>query len=190
LEALGRAFTRWQHVETALYLLGHGLMRTSPEVASIAFFHIRSATNKVVLLDKLCAHVLSESIYRKHWVPLRKSLANPIEIRNSMAHFEIVWIDDEHAKSITELNVMIYTHHLDTHSNSRGGKGLTVEALRQATTEFKSLSETIVRFIADWVPDWPQQEASLPLRLQQYLQTVRKTGSAPEPLSPLGSSPD
>lgn len=189
LQALGRAFTRWQHVETAFYVLAHGLMRTSPEISSLVFFHIRSAENKIGLLDKLCHNGISQVAYQRHWVPLRKSLENPIDVRNSMAHFEVVWLDDGIVASTSTLNMMIYTHHLDTHANRGGGRGLTVEALRQADCEFKSLAEAMIAFGAEHVPDWPQQAASLPQRLQQYLQSVANKATPPTPAPPRGSSP-
>lgn len=188
-EALGRALARWQYIETAMYVLAHALMRTTSEISSIAFFHIRSAEQKLALLEKLCRHGVPQAAYQTRWIPLRKSMANPIEVRNSMAHFEPTWVDDEYAKSTSELNMVIYTHHLDIHANRDGGKGLNVEALRQAEREFRAMAGTMIKFAADCVPDWPQQAASLPQRLQPFLQEIPKTATTPRPAPPRGSSP-
>lgn len=176
--ALGRALARWQHVETSLYVLAHALMRTGAEISGITFFHIRSAESKVQLLEKLCRQLLDKNLYQSDWVPLRKDLVNPIDVRNSMAHFEVVWLDHEFAKSVGEHPVMIYAHHLDTYANRKGGRGLNLKSLREADRVFKELAERLIHFVSR-VPLWQQQEASLPLRLQQYLQTVRKKGIAP-----------
>jgi hypothetical protein len=51
--ALGKALTRWQYIETGLYLIAHCLMETEHQVSSLAFFQIKSAENKLAFVDRL-----------------------------------------------------------------------------------------------------------------------------------------
>jgi hypothetical protein len=87
-EAIGEALMRWQHVETALFLIAHGLMGPDYEINSITFFHIKSAESKVSLTDKLIIHCCNKQICASRWKPIKREIENLITFRNGLAHFE------------------------------------------------------------------------------------------------------
>ena len=122
---LGRALTRWQYVETGLFVLAHALMETRYEVSSTVFFHIKSAENKLSLVDKLCRLNLSQQVWQGEWRDLRKELSAHIDIRNALAHFEVMFVDRPVSTGGTWIELGLVTHHLDIYS-ARGGtdKGL------------------------------------------------------------------
>src|ERR1700690_3957042 len=85
---VGRALTTWQDAETVLFLLAHCILKTDYKLSSIVFFQIRSADNKLKLVEALCEKGLPKKAYDK-WTPLRKELSDCLGKRNFVAHGEV-----------------------------------------------------------------------------------------------------
>jgi hypothetical protein len=52
-QTLGHGLVRWQYIETGLYLIALGLMGSDHQCTSLAFFHIKSAANKLEFANRL-----------------------------------------------------------------------------------------------------------------------------------------
>jgi hypothetical protein len=186
-KAIGKALANWQHVETALYMLVHCLLGTSHANSSIVFFHIKSAENKVQLVDRLCYEHLSQRAYASTWKNIRTDLANLIDLRNGIAHFELTGIDLARMKEPrpTQFPVAISSHHLDVAAHRNGtARGLYLEPLEAVAAEFIAMTNRIAQFVVDHVPHWRHHVARLPHSLQQALGIDRKMGSSAKPERP------
>jgi hypothetical protein len=132
--ALGTALTRWQYIETGLYIIAHGLMGTDHYVSSLAFFQIQSAPHKLELVDRLISAKLTEE-KKELWTSIRKEIRAAIDFRNTLAHFEIFVLDKKHMKEMkppTKYPVAISYHHLDAYkrNNKTNIKALSVEVIK------------------------------------------------------------
>jgi hypothetical protein len=167
-KTLGRSLERWQHVETALYVLTHCLMGTSHATSSIVFFHIKSAENRLSLIDKLCLQHLKQRAYGGNWKDLRTLIADHIKLRNGIAHFELSGLKMSKlpTPAPTKFPIVISAHQLDVDAHHSGaGKGLYLESIEATGTEFTELANNIARFTCDHVPHWRQHVTSLPRNL-------------------------
>lgn len=140
-QALGLALTRWQHIETAMYLGAFFLMKTDHKACATAFFHIKSAESKFSLVEKLIGQAISQHERQIYWKPLSKEISDIIDFRNALAHFEVFFLTDYELKKInpqTKYRYALAPHHLDP-SHSRGGsvKLLSVEQMRTNADEMK-----------------------------------------------------
>jgi hypothetical protein len=52
-KALGEGLVSWQYIETALYLIALALTGMEQKTCSLMFFHIKSAENKLSLIERL-----------------------------------------------------------------------------------------------------------------------------------------
>jgi hypothetical protein len=169
-EAIGGAMMRWQHVETALFLIAHGLMGPDYTINSITFFHIKSAESKLALVDKLLSHDLQQREYVSAWKPIKSKVSNMIEMRNGLAHFEGFMVAPEFAKDFpSSFPVGVSSHHLDAHSARSGMvKSLTVEAIEQIAMELLSTTNDLIRFARQNVPSLEAKAGSLPPRAKAW----------------------
>lgn len=173
---LGKALTRWQYIETALYLLVHCLMGAEHEQMAIAFFHTKSAENKLALADKLVFHSLSQNVYKDKWKPLRLSLSKIVEFRNALAHFEVFVVNPVKFKPPTKYHLAIAPHHLDVSARRSGNiRVLSVEAIDANAEVLRERTYRLIEFIVTCVPHIEQRIKSLPQDLQRYLGSFRKT---------------
>jgi hypothetical protein len=183
--ALGKALTRWQYVETGLYIIAYGLMETSHEVSSLAFFQIKSAENKLEFADRLVFARLSQWQRASFWTPISKEISAAIAFRNSLAHFEIFCLDGKHMTAMTPPTiypVALSSHHLDEHKRRHGGmiKSLSVEGIEHNSEELRRIAYSLIYFAIDHIPNLERSEASLPPNLRQWLDSFRKTARPPE----------
>lgn len=93
---LGKALTGWQHVETAMYFNAHCFMGTEHRISSTVFFQIRSAENKLALLDRLVIAKTPVKVWAEgsRWKSIVKEVRKAIDFRNCLAHFELTEITD------------------------------------------------------------------------------------------------
>lgn len=168
---VGRAITRWQYVETGLYIVAHCMLDTGHREASIAFFHVDSARSKVSLTDKLCRAVLPQATYQSAWLPLKKNINAAVDIRNGLAHFDVMLLPPEampDLKGQTEYPIALT---INSHAPTDGTdiKALFSEQVREASEEFRRLAEALLRFVPDHIPDWQRRAARLPQETLQVL---------------------
>ena len=162
-QALGLALTRWQHAETALYLIAFALMGTDHKSCALAFFYIKSAESRLAFVDRLLTTHMPQCLIKSHWFPITKDIRNVIDIRNALAHFETVVLSDEGMNKITpktNYRYMLANHHLDFYQwRNNSGKGLTVEKIREHSDDAKLVTYKVLYFLIDHIP-WPEQQAA------------------------------
>lgn len=176
--ALGHALARWQHVESAMYVVAHCLMETRHDIASAVFFHIESARSKLNLTNKLCKIGLAQDAYQRHWVPLKKQLGDAIEVRNALAHFDTAALDPKALTGEqaieTAYPVILSPNFIDDSAVAANGvKSLRVEDIQEAAAEFLQLARALLELAALQIPDWPQRSRSLPPELQHLLSSIQ-----------------
>lgn len=188
-QAVGQAITEWPWVGKSLFALTHCLMNTSYETSSTVFFHLKSAENKVALVDKLCRLHLAPSIYQTEWVPIRKNLSLPIENRNALAHSSLSWIDSDDARSGKVFPLFITQNFVDHASSGKGG--YLLEDIKGMAEDFVALSNVIMGFVFKHFPDYQERLASLPTNLLQDLETIHNMANATAPVErgPLEKQP-
>jgi hypothetical protein len=182
-QALGLALTRWQHIETALYLATFLLMKTDHNACSVAFFHIKSGENKLSFVDKLMSQSLKQHDRLTYWTPLKNELSDIIYFRNALAHFEVFFLTDDEFKKIappTQFRYALAPHHLDP-SHGRGGnvKALSVETIRANADEMRKATYHLLYFLIDFIPFLDDQLTSLEPRLMTLLEGFRKNPRPP-----------
>jgi hypothetical protein len=191
--SLGKALTRWQYVETGLYIIAHGLMETSHNISSLAFFQIKSAENKLEFVDRMIFTRLSQRQRVSFWKPISKEIGAAIAFRNYLAHFEIFRLDKKHMIAMmppTKYPVALSSHHLDEHKHRHGGMitSLSVEIIEHNSEELRRVTYSLIYFAIDHIPYLERSEASLPPNLRRWLGSFRKTARPPEFPPPLKSS--
>lgn len=180
--AIGRALARWQYIETGLYLIAHGLLGSSHKASSITFFHIKSAEAKLALVDKLILAFMPQRVFASEWKAIRGDVNDALGIRNAIAHFELIAFDPQRRPKGTKFDFALTPHHLDTNAGRSGTvKTLFVENLDKAADGYLMVARDLLRFVVQHVPNWQQQEASLPPDLQQVLETIRSEVTATAP---------
>jgi hypothetical protein len=152
--ALGNALTRWQYVETGLYIVAHGLMETSHKVSSLAFFQIKSAENKLEFVDRMIFAQLSQRQRVSFWMPISKEIVSAIIFRNCLAHFEIFCLDEKSMAAMTpptKYPVPLSSHHLDEHKrrHCRMIKSLSVELIEHNSEELRRMTYSLIYFAID-----------------------------------------
>lgn len=147
-QAIGEASMRWQYVETALFLIAHGLMGPDYAINAIIFFHIKSADSKLSLTDKLISSCLNKKTYDECWKPIKKDIGNLILFRNSLAHFEMFFVDPEVMDDYpSALPVGISPNYLDAFASRDGTvKSLTVESIEHGSQELLQMTNKLIAF--------------------------------------------
>ncbi|MDR3424127.1 MAG: hypothetical protein P4M13_03485 [Alphaproteobacteria bacterium] len=186
-QALGLALTRWQHAETALYLIAFALMGTDHQSCAMAFFYIKSAENKLAFVDRLLTVRLSQFVIQRYWKPIVKDTRTVIDVRNALAHYETVILNDEGMKKLkpkTNYRYILANHHLDFYQwRNDTGNALSVEKIIEHSDNTKLVTYKMLYFLIDHVP-WPEQQAaSLEPRLLQWFDSFRR-GSRPPGFEP------
>jgi hypothetical protein len=184
--SVGHALTRWQLVETGLYLVTHCLLGTDHQRSALVFFHIESARTKVSVTDKLCKLCLPPKTYQKHWRPIKTEIGKAVDIRNALAHFDVSFIDlDELRRTtkrepLTKHPIMLTPNSHDISALRDDGtfKGLYVETLQKTAEWFHRLALDLNQFVPAHIPDWQQQAASLPPETRHLLETIQ-SGKSP-----------
>ncbi len=175
--AVGHALTKWQYVETGLYILSHCLMGTKHQHSSTVFFHIESARSKLSLTDKLCKLELQPDLYQRHWRPLKKDINAANDIRNGLAHFDTAFIDPDELKrstgEVTAYPIMLCPNSHDATATPDGNvRALFVETLHETADEFHALAQRLLEFVPAHIPDWQQRTESLPQETRQLLASI------------------
>ena len=179
--ALGVTMSRWQHVETGLFVVAHALMATTYEVTSTVFFLIRSADTKLALVDKLCHRTLPAKVCETNWRPLRKAVNSYVEYRNGLAHFELNFLTDARTMVETSVPVILSPHHLDVGAVVDGQvRAVSYENLIEAGKEFLDGTRRLIQFGAAHIPHWRRQVKLLPSNLQRALVSLENELIEPE----------
>jgi hypothetical protein len=182
-KALGEGLVRWQYIETAFYLIALALTGMEQKTCSLMFFHIKSAENKLSLIDRLIFTNIKQAERTKHWTPISKSIAGAIKFRNSLAHFEYFILTDENFKAIrpkTKFRYALSSHHLDYYAGRSGTvKVLSVESTIHNSNELRQLTYQLIYFLVDHIPHLERLTASLEPRLLHWLDQFRKNPRPP-----------
>ena len=189
--AIGKSLARWQYIETGLFLIAFAAMGATAKNCSLAFFSIKSAENKLSLVDRLVYHSIDQFRHNKYWRPISNNISDFIPYRNALANFETSYINDDGMRRIDPMPTcrwILTTHHLDEHAN-RGVavKTLTVECMEINSESIREIAYSLVYFALDHFPQIEQQKEYLPPNLKQWLdqfqQGPRPPGFEPPPKS-------
>lgn len=182
--AIGEGMMRWQYIESGLFVIAHGLMRTEYKISSLAFFQIKSGENKLAFVDRLIFETLKQHPRVKFWKPIYQEVKEALDFRNDLAHFEIFCLDEKHKAAMeppTKYPVAISSNHLDEHKRRHGGmiKALSVELIKHNSEALRRTAYALIYFAIDHVPDSERSEESFPHNLRQYLGSFRKRSRPP-----------
>lgn len=171
--AIGKAITRWQYVETSLYIVTHCMLRTDAARSSAVFFHIESARSKLGVTDKLCRIGLKQDTYQRHWRPIMADVGKAVHFRNALAHFDLTLLEPA-AVARGEFGVTVHPIALVPNSHAPASlngdvKGLHLEQVQDLSDLFYDLTIALVEFVPRHLPDWQKLAASLPPETQQLL---------------------
>jgi hypothetical protein len=166
--ALGRAMTRWQHVEAGLFLVAHAILATEFRYSSTVFFMINSADRKLRLVTTLCKLYFDDEVFVSIWKPIAKDLDAAIKFRNGMAHFEAAYVTDPSQLEPDEPPIVLAAHHLDF-SRRASSDTASTNGMNKAAEQFLLLTNTLVEFVAKQFPPDRIQMADLPEQLSALL---------------------
>lgn len=147
--AIGRALSRWQHVEAGLFLVAHAIFGTEFRYSSTVFFMINSADLKLRLVEKLCKLHFPEKFLASNWRPLAKEIESAIRFRNGLAHFEANYVTDPSYLGPDEPPVVLSAHHLDF-SRRDNNRAASTNNINEAADEFLLLSNRLIEFVANY----------------------------------------
>lgn len=172
--AIGKAITRWQYVETSLYIVTHCMLRTDAARSSAMFFHIESARSKVSVTDKLCRIGLKQDTYQRHWRPIKTDVGKAVDFRNALAHFDLTLLDPDAVVrgefgATAHPIALVPNSHAPASLNGDDVKGLHLEQVQELSDLFHDLTVSLVEFVPHHIPDWRQLAASLPPETQRLL---------------------
>src|SRR4051794_18196841 len=179
--ALGKAMSRWQYVETGMFLLFHGLSCSQFEEASHQFFEtdrknlrerkkphekkdLSTIGKKLSEINDLCRASLRPEIVSEHWEPLHTKLKQHRDIRNAIAHFEPGLISPPPEAGQGQARTGISPNRLDLTKVEDGGtvKALYVEQIFDAADEFLATAKELIKFIEDHIQNWDERVLILP----------------------------
>lgn len=167
---LGRALTKWQYVETGLFLLTHAIMRCDYKYSSTAFYMLKGGDMKLQLTNRLCEAHFSDSDLKNHWTPTYKDLKNGIVFRNGLAHFEINLITDPRGLRPGDPPVVLTPHHTDVRESGKPlVKAAFLTELNQAGEFYTKLAQRLVSLIRHHFSIEDLRATQLPPQLLQFL---------------------
>ena len=111
--ALGLTLTRWQFVETGMFILAHAIIGADYKYSSRAFFRFRNADAKLQFLNDLCEAHFPETVLKAEWKLLHNRLKDSIRFRNYLAHFEVSYVRDRKYLPPDDPPVILVAHHMD-----------------------------------------------------------------------------
>jgi hypothetical protein len=179
--AIGRAMSRWQHVEAGMFLVAHAIMGTEFKYTSTMFFLINSADLKLRLVDGFCKLYFDEVQYKTLWQPLAKNIKLAIKFRNGVAHFEPNFVTDRSYLEPDEPPLVMSPHHLDL-SKKESPTAASTNRMNQAAEEFLLLANNLFELVARHIPPARINMTDLPVALASMLTARQKrAGSRREP---------
>lgn len=181
--ALGQSITRWQYVETGMFLLCHAIMRCNYKYSSAAFYMLNSANMKLTLLNRLAEVHFSADDLKNHWEPTLKDLKNAIKFRNGLAHFEINLVIDARGIKRGDPPVVLTPHHTDIFENEKPlVKAVFLTELNQAAAFYLELANRLFALVQHHFSPEELRATQLPHQLMTMLMPRQKT--PPDPQSP------
>lgn len=162
-----------------MYVSTFALMGTTHKVASIVFFQIRSADNKLSLLDRLWTAAIGKEASRTEWRPVHRATAGAIKIRNALAHFELNLLPEgmlaKELRGKTKYPIALTNHHMSQDADEQGRvKALFLEQLDEAAEEFATLAMRHLSLTLRAAPRAAQTVKRLPQEIQQVLESIRQ----------------
>ncbi|MCD0424101.1 hypothetical protein LOC51_43385 [Rubrivivax sp. JA1024] len=186
--AMGRAMARWQHVESAMFILTHAIMNTDYKYTSAAFYMLKGADMKQQLLSRLCEAHFDTKIIKDEWNPIKKEIKSGVSFRNGLAHYEISYMPNRAYLGPHDPPVVLSAHHLDHKASSRSTvPAASASELRQAAAEWLTLSRRLIYFVCDHFELEKLRATNLPHQWLLMLSNMR--GNSPTPPRPQQSSP-
>ncbi len=171
-EALGMTLSRWQHIETSMFVVFHLTLGVELKLSSAVFFHIKSGGSKLDLVDKLL-RVQATEVVQIAWKPIYKEISHWLEWRNAMAHFETSFSKTRVVDGERSWEYIMTSHHLDLCSITESGqKGFNLPALIELAAEYVEGSRKIFKFCKTAFPDWKERSVGLPPTIQNVLEKV------------------
>jgi hypothetical protein len=166
--AIGRAMSRWQHVEAAMFLVAHAIMGTEFKYTSTVFFLINSADLKLRLVNGFCQLYFSEGNFESLWKPIAKDLRAAIRFRNGVAHFEPNFVTDRSYLDPDEPPIVLSPHHLDL-SKRGSSDAASTNRMNEAAEEFLRIADTLIELVANHIPPERISMIDLPVGLASML---------------------
>lgn len=151
---LGMGLARWQHVESALFLVTHYAMQVEFEQSSKKFFGERTAGPKLKFADEHLKSRLHKEAYNNVWLKLKGEIEEIIKFRNALAHFEVSFLPslDAYANK-TEFPVLVSPHHNDIGAAKNGWvECLFIEEIEANAAEMSDMTYRLIYFLLDYLP--------------------------------------
>ena len=151
---LGMAITRWQHIDSALFLITHFAMQLSFDQSSRKFFDKRTAGRKLKLVDEVLKTRLHKDAYKDVWLKLKGEVKAVIKFRNGLAHFEVSFLPtlDSYADK-TKYPVLISPHHNEMGAIKNGFvECLFIEEIETNAVEMVDMTYRLIYFLLDFLP--------------------------------------
>ena len=177
--AMGQTLTRWQFVETGMFLLAHAIMGTDYKYSSTAFFRLKGADMKLQFLDELCERHFGNS---EEWRTLRKQLRETIKFRNTLAHFEISYVGDRKYVPAGDPPVVLTPHHMDLSAFDKPlVQAVNLSEMKQVGENCRALSHELISMVRRHFSLEKLLATHLPPRWQQFLATGQTPPVGPPP---------
>jgi hypothetical protein len=185
--AVGKAITRWQSVESGLFVVMHAILGIDSKLSSVIFFQFQGAGAKIALVDRLCeTHLTSDAL--AEWNELLKDVKAGLPFRNAIAHWETNIVSDPSLVALGEPPVALSRHHLDIRSEGDPKSVNTGTAIAVAE-EYLLLARRLLGFVVAHFSVDKLRETNLQPRLLEYLEKIAKSPPAP-PTPPPSRSPN
>jgi hypothetical protein len=178
--AIGRAMSRWQHVEAGMFLLAHAILGTEFKYTSTTFFLINSADLKLRLVNGLCQLYFDEHRFKTNWQPIAKDIKSAIKFRNGIAHFEPNFVTDRSYLDPDEPPIVLSPHHLDL-ARRKSSDAASTNRMNQAAEEFLHIANALIDLIASEIPPERINMTDLPAGLASTLVARQHRAKATKP---------
>jgi hypothetical protein len=171
--ALGRTLTRWQFVESGMFLVAHAILGTDYKLTSAAFFRFKNADAKFQFLDDLCEAHFDKTVIEKDWRPLAVKLRECIGFRNCLAHFEMNLVSDPKYVPKGDPPVVLSPHHMDVKSFGKSQvRAVNLTELNQMGENYRVLARSLILLVREHFALEKLRATHLPPAWRRFLETV------------------
>jgi hypothetical protein len=149
-QAIGLAITRWQYVESSLFVLMHGVLGVDSKLSRLIFFQAQGAAPKIEMMDRLCRAHFGEAVISE-WDQIHKDIRDALPLRNAIAHWEMNIVTDPSYLDRGEPPIVLSRQHMDFRSIG-DMRAISTQTATKIAEEFLFLSRQLIHFTASQFP--------------------------------------
>jgi hypothetical protein len=183
--ATGKAMTRWQYVESGLFMVMHAVLGIDDaKFSGVIFFQAQSAGRKIELVDELCKTRLTGDVLSE-WSAICTDVKAGLPFRNAMAHWEVNFIERTDYLAAGEPPIALARHHLDPKGDG-DDRTITTNTAIEVADEYLTLAKRLFSFVATRFSTDKLRQTKLPPMLLEKLEGFARNPEpirAPPPLS-------